>query len=302
MSRHVPYLAEEAIERDAAALLAEFEHARWIVLEPPIPVEDIVEKHLQLRIEFDDLHARHNIPRPESGQTDILGAIYGDGSIFIDETLDPDENPSREGRYRFTVAHELGHYRYHRHLLGNGAMIVLAEDETGAPRIHSGAEDRDLRRAEWQANRFASCVLVPLPQLALEWFNWMKSLRPFVFEAFANDPRWWSPSSERSARMFRDAGVRPNKEIHDYAFDKVASELAPIFGVSTQMMRIRLESLGLLQTGQEIAPPPLRFGALKLEDYKQAAIDRVCKYGWSSPGLMDSHGLEASSPARALLS
>ena len=43
MSRHVPYLAEEAIERDAAALLAEFEHARVIVLEPPIPVEDITE-------------------------------------------------------------------------------------------------------------------------------------------------------------------------------------------------------------------------------------------------------------------
>jgi hypothetical protein len=77
MSRHVPSLAEEAIERDSAALLAEFQHARGIVLGPPIPVEDIVEKHLKLRIEFDDHHARHNIPRPESGQTDILGAIYG---------------------------------------------------------------------------------------------------------------------------------------------------------------------------------------------------------------------------------
>jgi len=37
MIRHVPYLAEEAIERDAAALLAEFEHARGMVLEPPCP-------------------------------------------------------------------------------------------------------------------------------------------------------------------------------------------------------------------------------------------------------------------------
>ena len=106
MSRHVPYLPDEAIERDAAALLAEFANARGIVLEPPIPVEDIVEKHLKLRIYFDDLHARLNIPRPESGQTDILGAIYGDGSIFIDETLDPDEYPALESRYHFTVAHD----------------------------------------------------------------------------------------------------------------------------------------------------------------------------------------------------
>jgi len=98
MSRFVPYLADEAIERDAASLIAEYEHARGVTIEPPIPVEDIVEKYLKLRIEFDDMHARHNIPRPPNGQPDILGAIYGDGSIFIDESLDPEENPSREGR------------------------------------------------------------------------------------------------------------------------------------------------------------------------------------------------------------
>jgi len=74
-----------------------------VALVPPIPVEDIIEKHLKLRIEFDDMHARHNIPRIGRGKTDILGAIYGDGSIFIDESLDPDENPSKEGRYRFTL-------------------------------------------------------------------------------------------------------------------------------------------------------------------------------------------------------
>jgi hypothetical protein len=58
MTRKVPFLAEEAIERDAEALLAEFSHARDVVIETPIPIEDIVEKHLKLRIEFDDLHAR----------------------------------------------------------------------------------------------------------------------------------------------------------------------------------------------------------------------------------------------------
>ena len=44
MSRFVPYLAEEAIERDAASLIGEYERARCVTIEPPIPVEDIVEK------------------------------------------------------------------------------------------------------------------------------------------------------------------------------------------------------------------------------------------------------------------
>ncbi len=102
------FLADEVIERDAASLIGEYERARGVTIEPPIPVENIIEKYLNLRIELDDMHARHNIPRPMNGQPDTLGAIYGDGSIFIDESLDPEENPSREGRYRFTLAHEGG--------------------------------------------------------------------------------------------------------------------------------------------------------------------------------------------------
>jgi hypothetical protein len=48
MRKFVPYLAEDAIEREAEALLAEFAHARDVVIEPPIPIEDIMEKHLKL--------------------------------------------------------------------------------------------------------------------------------------------------------------------------------------------------------------------------------------------------------------
>ena len=63
MSKFVPYLSEEAIERDAAALLAEYAHARGVTIEPPIPIEDIVEKHLKLGIEFDDTHRLFGVPR-----------------------------------------------------------------------------------------------------------------------------------------------------------------------------------------------------------------------------------------------
>ena len=42
MSIPVPYLSDEVIERDAAALLAEYAQARGVTVKPPIPIEDIV--------------------------------------------------------------------------------------------------------------------------------------------------------------------------------------------------------------------------------------------------------------------
>ena len=86
-------------------------------IAPPIPIEDIVEKHLKLGIEFDDTHRLFGVPRePDRADPDILGAIFFDESrIVIDESLDPEEHPFREGRYRFTLAHEGGgHWRLHR--------------------------------------------------------------------------------------------------------------------------------------------------------------------------------------------
>jgi hypothetical protein len=44
MTIPVDYRSEEAIERDAAALLADFGCARRVTLQAPIPVEDIAEK------------------------------------------------------------------------------------------------------------------------------------------------------------------------------------------------------------------------------------------------------------------
>jgi hypothetical protein len=119
MSVPVPYLSDEVIERDAAALLAEYAQARGTAIIPPVPIENIVEKHLKIGIEFDDTHRLFGVPRSGLGlEPDILGAMFFDEArIVIDESLDPEENPAKEGRYRFTLAHEGGgHWRLHRHL------------------------------------------------------------------------------------------------------------------------------------------------------------------------------------------
>src|ERR1700759_2293538 len=46
-----------------------------------------------------------------------LGALlFHERRIIIDESLDPDENAFTESRFRFTLAHEVGHWRLQRHL------------------------------------------------------------------------------------------------------------------------------------------------------------------------------------------
>lgn len=242
MSRFVPYLSEEAIERDAAALLAEYGHARGVTLEAPIPVETIVEKHLKLRIEFDDMHARHNVPRPANGQTDILGAIYGDGSIFIDEGLDPEENPSKESRYRFTLAHEGGgHWRLHQHLIVQDTAQMSFLDQADEPKFVCRSSEAK-RREEWQADFYASCLLMPRKMIFAAWDEMFPDSKPRALQ-----PR--TPISHpfvEIPRVIATIGDLNMLESEDDALERLCRPLAERFAVSPIAMRIRLEKLGLL--------------------------------------------------------
>jgi hypothetical protein len=135
----VPYLTEQAIERDSEELLAEYSRALRVTVRAPIPIEDIIEKHLKRRIDLGDLHARLGVPRTES-EPDILGAIWiHERQIFIDEWLDPEEYPATEGRYRFTLAHEAGgHWRLHRFHGPDPAQIALFGSRSPVERTPQG--------------------------------------------------------------------------------------------------------------------------------------------------------------------
>ncbi len=56
MGLKVAYMSDEAIEKDAQALLAEYARDCGKQIEAPIPIDDIIEKHLKIGIEFDDTH------------------------------------------------------------------------------------------------------------------------------------------------------------------------------------------------------------------------------------------------------
>ncbi|MBM3571638.1 MAG: ImmA/IrrE family metallo-endopeptidase [Alphaproteobacteria bacterium] len=218
-ARIVPCLKTDAIERDAERLLDDFARRRRVTLAPPIPIEDIVEKHLKLGVEFDDTHHLFNLPRAPGGAADILGAIsFNDRRIVIAQSLDLEERPALEGRYRYTLAHEGGgHWRLHRYLFDGGLipapMPELAPDAAPAASVvcRSG---RARDRIEWQADYYASCLLMP---------------RALVRDA-------WGAAD---------------------GIDLVKS-LAQRFAVSAQAMGIRLRQLGLftVETANPFAPRP----------------------------------------------
>jgi len=96
---------------------------------------------------------------------------------------------------------------------------------------------------EWQADFYAGCLLMPRRFVYDAWRNICGSLHPFIYEAARSIPDF---SPRRSNWMQLGRLTRTAEEEHELAFDRIAREFAPAFGVSAEAMRIRLETLGLL--------------------------------------------------------
>ena len=251
MRHRVPYLTNEFIERDAIALLSEFECARGVPLESPIPIEDIIEKFLKLPLDFADMHELHKVPRPAKGETDILGAIYGDGSIFIDKGLCPDENPSMEGRYRFTLAHEGGgHWRLHRHLISNDSGKSSLLNDSGDPKFLCRSSQKP--REEFQADIYASCLLMPRDLVFRAWEREFGDLEPRELIEVRGGPednnREIEEIDPEDEQLVREV-LSSNRDPGEMLAEEIARPLAEQFEVSPIAMRIRLEKLGLLVRG-----------------------------------------------------
>lgn len=186
---------------------------------PHVPIDGIVEGHLKLAIEFHDLRADY----PEG---DVLGCIwFNDKKIAIDRSLVPEEHPAMLGRYRFTLAHELAHWRLHRHL-----YLHRANEPTlfpsGAARPDHVLRARQSDPLEFQANRLASCLLIPCEMVKRAWHEWRGGMDPI----YLPDLR---------------------AEVGDYGTDEMVLEnavrpLAATFQVSAEAMRIRTEGMQLV--------------------------------------------------------
>jgi len=225
----VKYLPKQHIEWNAQKLLAEYGDRYGDVVVPPIPVEEILERHLKLTLEIDDLEAR-------LGHPDILGALWApDKLVAIDESIEPTEHPNKEGRFRYTVGHEIGHWVQHRHyfLENPDQGSLFPKTASKATVICRTSQSKD--PIERQADYFSAYLLMPKEMVYAAWEKHRGSLTPYIFNQVARE-------------NLRAMGfVEPDDLLASMAIEFVAGEIAPIFRVSAKAMQIRLEELKLVQ-------------------------------------------------------
>lgn len=190
--------------------------------ELPIDLDAIVFDHL---CEYEHLVFSDEAELGSTNSEEVLGKteLFA-GRIQIAKGL-----RARDfGRYRFTVAHELGHWVLHRpiallnrshpNLFGDGGVVV----STGRLLAFSGAASRS--SVEFQANAFASHLLLP---------------RDLLRRMFA--ARFGSvPQAPQGSETKRDVGRRLARA------DQAMPSLAATFGASTEATAIALEECGLV--------------------------------------------------------
>jgi len=195
----VPYLEYENLAKSADGIIAEHHPSRQL----PIPVEEIIDTGLHIDV----------FPLP--GLTKALadnGVVAFVNSSLDLITVDHDAWESSTPRYRFSIAHELGHIVLHKAVFAQLKVESLEEWKQAMKSIPK----EQYARLEWQANAFAGHLLVPTTELRA-------NLDAYVEEI------------EKSGLDPRNEAVRPFVEKH----------LGGVFRASSPVIHIRLDREGL---------------------------------------------------------
>ena len=130
-----PDLSDDEIESKALELLEDYYQSIDSPMTTPVPVEVMAETFLGYDIEFvdDGIFSNPNV---------LGGIVFEDHVIYVNVATE-----AHEGRYNFTIAHELGHHILHRPLV-DGSQIICRE-----------SDNRPIEEA--QADRFAAALLMP---------------------------------------------------------------------------------------------------------------------------------------------
>lgn len=222
-------------------LLAEFGNKYSQVTAPPIPVDDIVELYLELSLELRDMQQLF-------GFADVHGALWvNERRVGIDQSLDPDANPAKRGRYHFTLAHQAGHWRLHRQIyLRRKDQRSLFTETDGRPGYICRSSEAK-KPIEWQADYFAANLMMPREMVNRAWHDWRGSMEPIVLDDLRVNER-----EILTAEVLRRGGTKVGENgIDDMLLENAARPLAERFQVSAEAMRIRLEELKLLARKRE---------------------------------------------------
>jgi hypothetical protein len=150
----------EEMERVAEAFLAGVPGYLWDGKTLPVPVEDIADSYAGLLVrDVEDLSGAPGAPPLDGSQTLSGLLLPALGEIWVNAG-EAREWPTRR---RFTIAHELGHWRLH-HEGERGAFCRSTSVDPRPPE-----ERPPLPRIEEEANAFAAAVLMPARLLQQEY-------------------------------------------------------------------------------------------------------------------------------------
>jgi len=205
----IAYLSYEDLRGRADAFLAQHHPAGTI----PVPIEEIAEAKLGLDI----------VPVPglqdalRSDDYGVVGFLTSDRrEVHVDEWI----WKHRYNRYRFTIAHEIGHLVLHRELYEGRDFDSI---QTWKSFINSIPDDVH-GWYEWQAYAFAGLVLVP-----------EKPLRATVASHLA-----------RVGERLKRESI-PIASVRDTVWDIVLARVAKEFEVSVDVIQKRAEKDSALE-------------------------------------------------------
>jgi hypothetical protein len=192
---NVPFLSYDQLKAEAARVLLQSSYASRF----PVAIELIVERDYKMDI----------VPiRGLQNAFNIDAFISRDmTSISVDDSV----LDNRLNRYRFSLAHELGHRVLHREILGAMEFKTIEEWKSQIVQF----PEPEYGNLEYQANTFANCQLVP-----------EESLDRLFREAL---------------QRIKDAGMNPANQ-QDVCLDSMATWLGRQFEVSRDVVLNRLNN------------------------------------------------------------
>jgi len=221
----VPYLPESRIERAAEKIIAEYEYKFGVIEELVIPLDEIAESLCGLDL--------RNANLSEMYGANTLGAIHFERrEVRIDDSLNPDVHPDKIGRYRFTLAHELGHWVLHEPVYrARRQQASLFDAQDDIPVVCRIPQRRHIYPPiEWQANYFAGCLTMPYPRVMRAWEIARGTRAPYIAINEANAMRArWTLAEDTTPTL------------------AVSRNIADLLKVSAQAMQIRLCALNLIR-------------------------------------------------------
>lgn len=193
-------------------------------------IEYIIENKLNISLQFLKLDSTKNllgmtIMNPMkvkflNENSQIVEGIFDRNTILINEFLANEEN--QEHRLYFTLAHEVGHWYLQRKdaYIDSGQQSLFGEDTTKSS-VNRFIDNIDIFKSlkrkklvteedwlEWQANYFASCILMPKKMFKNEY---IKLQNKNFFEKVSILSEIFNVSEEATAYRMKEISNELNK-------------------------------------------------------------------------------------------